>query len=234
MRLMEALSRALRDLMQPRVLAVLLLPVFATIVLWSILLWMFWDPWRAAIRVWLAGTFVGTLFPADWFMSGTSVLLLAAVVLPAMFATMVVLTELIAMPQIVTVVARSYPRLERRGEAGMLGSLSNAVRGMLVFFALWLVTLPLWPTGIGALVLPALTSGYLNQRLFRYDALAEHATRDEYRTIVRRMKWPLYGLGVLLATVYYIPIVNLVAPVFSGLAFTHFCLGELDRRRRSP
>jgi len=228
---MEAISRAMRDLMQPRILAVMVLPMVATIVVWSIVLWMFWGSWRAAIRVWLAGTYVGTLFPADWFMSGTSVLLLVAIVLPAMFATLVVLTELIAMPQIVIVVARSYPRLERRGEASMVGSLSNAVGGVLVFFALWLVTLPLWPTGIGAFVLPALTSAYLNQRLFRYDALAEHATRDEYRSIVTRKRWPLYGLGLLLALLYYVPFVNLIAPVFSGLAFTHFCLRELDGLR---
>jgi uncharacterized protein involved in cysteine biosynthesis len=235
MRLFEAISRALRDLVRPRILAVLFLPMLAAIVLWSVLLWLFWDPWRRALRAMLDGTAFGAWLAthADWFMSGTSIVLLIAIILPAMFVTAVVLTELIAMPQIVSVVARSYPRLERRGEGGMLGSLSNAARGVLVFAAIWIVTLPLWLTGVGALVLPALTSAYLNQRLFRYDALAEHATRNEYRSFVTRLKGPLYGLGVLLALLYYIPFVNLVAPVFSGLAFTHFCLGELDRTRRS-
>src|SRR5206468_2736632 len=96
---------------------------------------------------------------------------------------------------------------------------------------LWIVTLPLCVTGVAALVLPALTSGYLNQRLFRYDALAEHASRDEYRAIVIRTKGSLYLLGVLVALLYYVPFVNLIAPVFSGLAFTHFCLRELARMR---
>jgi uncharacterized protein involved in cysteine biosynthesis len=235
MRLFEAISRALRDLVRPRILAVLFLPMLAAIVLWSILLWMFWDPWRSALRALVDGTAFGAWLAAnaDWFLSGTTALLLVAMVLPAMFVTAVVLTELIAMPQIVTVVASSYSRLERRGEGSMLGSLSNAARGVLVFAAIWIVTLPLWLTGVGALVVPALTSAYLNQRLFRYDALAEHATRNEYRSLVTRMKWPLYGLGVLLALLYYIPFVNLAAPVFSGLAFTHFCLGELERTRRS-
>ena len=74
---------------------------------------------------------------------------------------------------------------------------------------------------------------YLMQRLFRFDALSEHATREEYREIVRRNGSRLYGLGLALAPVYYVPVVNLVAPVFSGLAFTHLCLAELDRLRRS-
>jgi len=94
------------------------------------------------------------------------------------------------------------------------------------------VTLPLWFTGIGAVVLPALNSAYLNQRLFRYDALSEHASREEYGEIVRRNRGRLYMLGLILAPLFYVPFVNLAAPVLAGLAFTHFCLAELQRVRR--
>jgi uncharacterized protein involved in cysteine biosynthesis len=86
-------------------------------------------------------------------------------------------------------------------------------------------------TGVGALVLPALISAYLNQRLLRYDALAEHAGRDEYAALRVRIKGKLYLLGLLLALLYYVPLVNLLAPVASGLAFTHLCLAELTRLR---
>jgi len=47
-----------------------------------------------------------------------------------------------------------------------------------------------------------------------------------------RTRGRLYLLGLLLAGLYYLPFVNLVAPVVSGLAFTHFCLDELARLRR--
>ena len=234
MSLLEALSRALRDLPRPRILAVLFLPMLAAIVLWSTLLWVFWDTWRAWLRSLIDGTTVGAWLAthASWFLGGTTVLLVVGLVLPAMFITAVVLTELIAMPQVVAVATRSHPRLDRRGQGSTIGSLSNAVAGVIVFVALWILTLPLWLTGVGAVLVPLLNSAYLAQRLFRYDALAEHATREEYRTIITRMRWRLFGLGVILATLYYIPFVNLVAPVLSGLAFTHFCLGALERIRR--
>ena len=234
MSLLEALSRALRDLPRPRILAVLFLPMLAAIVLWSTLLWVFWDPWRAWLRLLIDGTTVGAWLAthASWFLGGTTVLLVVGLVLPAMFITAVVLTELIAMPQVVAVATQSHPRLDRRGQGSTIGSLSNAVAGVIVFVALWILTLPLWLTGVGAVLVPLLNSAYLAQRLFRYDALAEHATREEYRTIITRMRWRLFGLGVILATLYYIPFVNLVAPVLSGLAFTHFCLGALERIRR--
>jgi CysZ protein len=100
------------------------------------------------------------------------------------------------------------------------------------FAGLWLVTLPLWLTGIGAVVVPALNSAWLNQRLFRYDALSEHASREEFDEIVKRERWGLYGLGLTLAPLYYVPFVNLAAPVIAGLAFTHYCLSALANLRR--
>jgi CysZ protein len=101
-------------------------------------------------------------------------------------------------------------------------------RSIVVAFSfLWLVTLPLWLTGIGGLLVASVNSAYLHQRLFRYDALAEHATREEYRLIVHHARGRLFVLGLALALLNYVPFVNLVAPVFSALAFTHFCLAEL-------
>jgi uncharacterized protein involved in cysteine biosynthesis len=81
-------------------------------------------------------------------------------------------------------------------------------------------------------VLPALISALFNQRVFRYDALAEHASAGEYRAILRQAGGRLYALGLALAALYYIPIVNLLVPVLSGLAFTHLCLAELESLRQ--
>ena len=53
----------------------------------------------------------------------------------------------------------------------MLGSMANRVSRHRVFGVLWIATLPLCSRD-RAIVLPALISAYLNQRLFRYDALA--------------------------------------------------------------
>jgi hypothetical protein len=155
-------------------------------------------------------------------------------VLPIVLITSMLVAEVVAMPVVVPwLAARRFPGLEARKGGTMAGSAFNAAGAIVVFLILWVVTLPLWFTGIGALVLPPLLAGFLNQRLFRYDALAEHASADEYRAVLARAGGRLYLLGVLLAFVYYIPIVNLAAPVLSALAFTHFCLAELARFRQT-
>jgi hypothetical protein len=230
----SAVARALRDVTRPRILAVLFLPMLSALLLWSVLAWAFWEPWTHALRSFFDSTFVGTWLVergASWVLTSLTAVLVVAVLLPLILITAIIVTELVAMPVVVSVVARDYPGLAKRSGGSTLGSVWNAVRAIALFILLWTVTLPLWLTGFGAVILPALNSAYLNQRLFRYDALAEHASREEYVELVRRAKGRLYLLGLVLAGLYYVPFVNLVAPVFSGLAFTHFCLGELAAQR---
>ena len=125
-----------------------------------------------------------------------------------------------------------FPGLQQRKGGTIAGSALNAITAIVVFAVLWVVTLPLWFMGIGALVLAPVLSAYLNQRLFRYDALAEHASAEEYRVILARAKSRMFLLGLLLALCYYIPLLNLAVPILSALAFTHFCLGELASLRQ--
>jgi uncharacterized protein involved in cysteine biosynthesis len=230
-----ALGRAMRDLGQPRMLTVLVLPMAGAIVLWSVLAFFFWDAWTAAFRSLVDDTGIARWLVnlgAAWALEGMGALVVIVALVPAIVITAVLATELLAMPMIVSVAGRHYPALEKRAGGTMLGSIANASLGAGAFIALWLVTLPLWLTGIGAVVVPALNSAYLNQRLFRYDALAEHASREEYLEIVRRERSALFGLGLALAPLYYVPFVNLAAPVIAGLAFTHYCLGALAELRR--
>jgi uncharacterized protein involved in cysteine biosynthesis len=231
---LDVFARALRDLGRPRVLAVMLLPMLGAIVLWALLGWLFWDAWTSALSSLMAGSGAARWLSshgAAWVLDSLSVVLAIALLLPAMLVTMIIVTELVAMPVIVSVVGSQYPTLVKAGHGSVLGSIANAFVAIAVFGVLWITTLPLWLTGIGAIVLPALISAYLNQRLFRYDALADHASAQEYAAIVKGARGRLYTLGLLLALLYYIPFVNLIAPVLAGLAFTHLCLTELARLR---
>jgi len=78
-----------------------------------------------------------------------------------------------------------------------------------------------------------LLNAWLNQRLFRYDALALHADREELRQVVRDARGRLFALGLVLAPLSLVPLVNLVAPLYAGIAFAYLCLGELAALRSS-
>lgn len=233
---LQALRRGLRDLFAPRVLALALLPPLAAIAVWAAFAWAFADDWARLVADWIATTpWLGWV--GNWGLSAifvwASFLAAFALLLPVMLVTAVLVTDIVAMPVIVPLVAeREYPGLERRSGGSVAGSVWNAVASVTLFAVLWIVTLPLWFTGIGALVLPPLISAFFNQRLFRYDALSEHASAQEIQGVIQGAGRRLYGLGLALAVLLYVPLVNLAVPVLSALAFTHLCLGELARLRQ--
>jgi hypothetical protein len=72
-----------------------------------------------------------------------------------------------------------------------------------------------------------------NQRLLRYDALAEHADRQEMARIFGRRRQGMYVLGLLLALAAYVPLVGFIAPVVFGLAFIRYLLGALQDSRQA-
>jgi CysZ protein len=232
-----AVGAAFRDLRAPRILAVLLLPMVGAILLWSVLSLIYWDTWSAWLGGLAAGTAAGRWLEnigAGWLLNALTALGVIALVIPAILITALVINEIVVMPTIVSHIgSRYFTHLDRRAGGTLMGSVLNALIAISLFAVLWLVTLPLWLTGLGAVAVPVLLSAYLNQRLLRYDALSEHANRDEYARIVTGAKGRLYGLGIVVALLYYIPLVNLIAPVASGLAYTHLCLAELSRLRRA-
>jgi uncharacterized protein involved in cysteine biosynthesis len=230
-----ALTRATRNLFEPRIIAIMFVPMLGSLVAWTLLAWLFWDAWTGGIAGAMGSTTVaGWLqgWSATWVIDYTAMLVVVIAILPAMFVTALVITEIIAMPVIVRFVAeRHHPDLARAAGGTIIGGVLNAATGIGIFALLWIFTLPLWLTGVGAVLAPVLTSAWLNQRLFRYDALAEHASREEFARLVRAARGDLFLLGILLSLLLYVPLVNLLVPVLGGLAFTHFCLARLAALR---
>ena len=83
-------------------------------------------------------------------------------------------------------------------------------------------------------MLPIALFGYFNQRVFHYDAVADHATAAEIAEIVRRHRGGLFLLGVALALVGHVPVLGLLMPVYGGLAFIHYGLERLGELRSEP
>ena len=85
--------------------------------------------------------------------------------------------------------------------------------------------------GVGV-VIPFIAATYLNQRLFRYDAIAEHASSDEMKTMISLHRSSWWGLGLLTGLLQFVPLLNLFAAVLTALAFIHFGLARLADLRR--
>jgi uncharacterized protein involved in cysteine biosynthesis len=230
----EALNAATRSFLQSKILRLVWLPLLGALALWMLLGLFFWSDLVEALRRLIAFGVVAEWysqavahFLSEWIV--TIAMLLA--LLPLTYATALFVTATIAMPIMAALVAaRDYPQLARRGSS-TIGSILNALGATLIYLLLWIVTLPLWIFGVPAIVLPALINGWYNDRLFRYDALCDYTTHEEFRMLTQRHRSQWFGLGVIAALIQMLPIVNLISPVYSGLSFIHFGFARLTQLR---
>jgi hypothetical protein len=129
------------------------------------------------------------------------------------------------------VAQRSFPDLERRHGGGVAGTGWNSLAAFFGMIGLGVLSVPFWVFPPLWPVIPIVILGWVNQRLLRYDALAEHADAGEGARLFRSRRGALYALGALLALAAYVPIVGFFAPALFGLAFIHYLLSALAAER---
>jgi hypothetical protein len=259
---LTAYSRALRSQFSGKMMLLSAIPFVMSLVLWGALLFFGLQPlWDA-----IGGVFANT----DAYKSSGGALatfglgaLKAIIVplvamlllLPLMIVTSLVFMGVAAMPAIVKHVGeRQFPTLEKKGNGSFIGSLKVNVSSFLLFIPLWLMTLPLYVFPPLAVLAQVVLWGWLTARVMTYDALADHATAEEYATIMRaqRRHLTLIGIGSGAAgalpgivwiggavfSIVLFPFLALVSVwiyllifIFTGLWFQYFCMQALQDLR---
>lgn len=262
--LIDSFWRAAAYCLQPRVIALSLLPLVLIAVVALAGGWLFWAAavawmqrvlegaqWLAAVWGWLShlgvGDLSGTLAPLLVVMGAMPVIVILCVLAVAALVT----------PALVRLVAqRRFPALERKRGASTLGSIAWSLTSAVAALGAMLISMPLWLIPPLVLVLPPLVWGWLNYRVMAFDALAEHASKAERQVVFARYRWSLLGIGVVcgflgaapgvvwISGVVFAAAFFVLAPlaiwiytavfVFSALWFTHFCLAVLQQLRVEP
>ena len=154
-------------------------------------------------------------------------------ILSASYLLAMLLTAIVVLPLLLNHLASvDYPDIARLGRDSVVASTWNSIWAALLFIFGWLVTLPLWLIpGLG-LLLPLFWMAWLNRRTFAFDALAVHATPDEWRQLRRAQAMSLLVLGLAMALLAHVPFLGLLAPSLAALAYIHFGLEALRRLRQ--
>jgi CysZ protein len=236
MNVLASLGYGLVNVFHPRMLWLMVWPMFVSLAVWVTAAWILWG----RLALWIAEVLKQWAAPvAGWapFDLGTAATFIANFMLLVLFFPLVYLTALFilgifGMDKMVDhVAAQMSPSPERRRGGGTVGSILNGIVSLAGMVLAFLGTLPLWLVPpLGPIAVLGILS-WVNQRLLRYDALAEHADKAEMHRIFRERRGALYSLGLLLALAGYIPFLNLLAPVVFGLAFIRYLLGALIELR---
>jgi uncharacterized protein involved in cysteine biosynthesis len=223
----SASMRAARDFGRSDILWQALWPPLLAFALWGAVAVWAWQP---------ASTWIFSKLPEwrwlDWMGGWLAHIVLLFAFAPLVYGTTLLLIASFSLPRMMAIVAaRDYPQLVRHGNGAFWGSIGNTLLAGLVFALVWLLTLPLLLVPGMLLVLPLGLTAWLNQRTFRYDALAEHANPEERRRIVAAHRGELTSAGLITAVAMHVPVLNLLVPAWTALVFVHLCLAWLAALR---
>ncbi len=259
--LLDSFWRAAAYCLHPRVIALSVLPLVLMAGLAFGVGYFFWEPAvsgvREALESWqLVATFIGWLEGLGLanLKSVLAPLIVVFVSTPVIVVLSLLMVAALMTPSMLSLVGeRRFALMERKRGGSFLGSLFGALWATLVALVALLVSIPLWFVPPLVLILPPLIWGWLTYRVMTYDVLADHASREERRELVKRYRGSLLGMGILTGYLGAAPslvwasgaLVIVFAPVlvpvavwiytlvfaFSALWFTHFALAALQSLR---
>ncbi len=260
--LIDAFWRAAAYCLHPRVIALSLLPLAIGGVLVFGFMFFFWESAIAGVRATLENwRLIESLL--QWldsmglqsFRSALAAIVVLAAVLPVVLLLSLLLVALCMTPAIVGLVAqRRFPLLEKKRGGTLLQSVLASLGATLLALVLIVLSMPLWLIPPLVMVLPPLIWGWLTYRVFGFDVLAEHASAEERRSLLKDHRIPMLAMGVVsgylgavpsliwavsgVTGVILAPFMILVAIwlytlvfAFSTAWFTHYALAALQARR---
>ena len=204
--LVDAFWRAAAYCLHPRVILWSLLPLAFALVLVLGLGWFYWESSVAGVRDMLEqwSLLVSLLQWLDAMGGGGFRAVLAPLIVVALAVPLIVVAALLLVawlmtPALVRLVAtRRFGTLQRKrgaawcAAAALVDSVARWWRCLLL-----VLSLPLWFMPPLVLILPPLIWGWLTYRVMSFDVLAEHASTDERRQLLREHRWPLLAIGVV-------------------------------------
>ena len=260
--LVDSFWRAAAYCLHPRVIGLSLLPLLICGVLAFGSMFFFWEGAIASVRATLESwRLIESLlhwldsFGLQSFRSALAAIVVLAGVLPVVIVLSLLLVALCMTPAIVQLVAeRRFPLLEKKRGGTLAQSVLASLGATLLALALIVLSMPLWLVPPLVLVLPPLIWGWLTYRVFGFDVLAEHASADERRALLKAHRAPMLVMGVVcgylgalpsliwavagVSAVIFAPFVVLLAIwlytlvfAFSTAWFTHYALAALQAQR---
>ncbi|MES2977236.1 MAG: EI24 domain-containing protein [Pseudomonadota bacterium] len=261
--LADSCWRAALYCLHPRVIALSFLPLVIMGTLSLALGYFFWSDAVEAVRLQLYGFEVVAAF-GHWLESlglgGLRLVMAPALLLflsiPAIVIASLLFVALLMTPAMVALVGdRRFPTLEKKKGGSLLAGLAWSLGSTLLAIVALVLSVPLWLVPPLILVLPPLIWGWLTYRVMAYDALAEHASAEERREILRSRRSSLLVIGILsgylgaapsilwASGAMFIAMAPILVPVaiwiytlvfaFSSLWFAHYTLLALEQLRRN-
>ncbi|KQO24439.1 hypothetical protein ASF11_21295 [Acidovorax sp. Leaf76] len=259
--LLDSFWRAAAYCLRPRVMALSVLPLVVMLGLALGLGYFYWDAALQGMRGLLDASSVLASF-WNWLQgwglgdvaSVVAPLMVILAVAPVLVVVSLLLVAVLMTPALVGLVAdRRFPNLARKKGGSFIASIVWSLSSTVLALIALVVSVPLWLVPPLVLILPPLIWGWLTYRVMVFDALADHASKEERQEIFKRHRSSLLGIGIVTgylgaapsivwasgvvfaaAFVVLVPLaiwIYTLVFAFSSLWFAHYALAALEQLR---
>ena len=226
-----SLIRSFASFGRPGLWPYLIVPPLAGVLVWLLAAFL----WLGALTDWMVSetplSWLHSML-GDWHLGwiATALAFIGAwvVLLSGSYLVAIAIAGVWALPGIVRALAAAdYPDLKISGSDNVLRSLWVTAKAVLLYLVGWTVTLPVWLVPGMAVVHSFFWLAYLNRATFAYDAVATHASADEWTRLRGEHGGRLWILGLLSAMLAHVPLVGFFAPALAATAYAHYGLQAL-------
>jgi hypothetical protein len=259
--MLDSFWRAAAYCLRPRVMALSFLPLLLMAALGLGLGYFYWDAAVQGMRSLLeSSALLAGIWSwlHDWGVGDVTTVMAPLMVVLAVTPLLVVLSLLLVAvlmtPALVALVAnRRFAALERKKGGSFVASVGWSLSSTVLALVALVVSIPLWLVPPLVLILPPLIWGWLTYRVMVFDALAEHASKEERQELFQRHRSSLLAIGILtgylgaapsivwasgvvFAAAFFVLVplaiwIYTLVFAFSSLWFSHYCLAALQRLR---
>ena len=259
--MLNSFWRAAAYCLHPRVIALSFLPLIIMVGLALGVGYFFWEPvlewvrvsldsfgWMTSIWAWLQNNGMGSLKTV------LVPLLVIFAITPVVVILSLIMVAVLMTPAMVSLVSeRRFPKLEREKGASFVATVGWSFSSTLLAVLAMLVSIPLWFIPPLILIVPPLIWGWLTYRVMSFDALAEHASSEERKTLLKNHRGNLLVIGIIsgylgaapslvwasgalfaAAFIVLVPVAIWIYTLvfgFASLWFSHYCLAALAQLR---
>lgn len=234
-----SLLLAFHDLFSKKIFFLVFILFVLGILMGGLFFWGIWDVFVGSLNSfvsWVFGYFNSLAPDVNSYKElGTFALLLVAVpllilvVFPFALLLVFILASFFISPFVQNLLKKQYKEIVFK-ESGWVDTKSFGflMRSFLIYFffqvfILFLFWIPLLP-----LVLSFLNLMWLNQRVLLVDTLSGWVPLDDILNCHKNHQKEFWLISFFVSLMFFVPFFGLlVAPVFGGLAFSHFALGQM-------
>lgn len=238
----SSLQIALQSLFNRQIFWRLLLPFAISLIFLVLLLFFLWSP----LQIWLLDYFLGSHFfkiPLEFIgknlgiSAGTIsnfflffVILFCSLIF--LYLSTLILTSVLLIPLILPLYQQKYfSQLQKKEGLGFIHGGTENLKAFVIYIFLFFILLPLFLLPGLSLVIPLILNTFMNHKVFVIDVLQDYVDKEEFSKIKKQYSVGFFQLAFICSLIFYIPILNFIAPQISALAFAHYALSCLSEQR---